>query len=118
MIATYMSMHDLIVYFSYDRKFILGCEDIWEQKAYTNATLGSVSYFFLFQLPGIILYWMYEVFHTFFVVTAQFTAFFAMVFWLFLFLYSFFVFEKIETYFKDRREHRKKLINELINLKK
>jgi hypothetical protein len=28
MLFTYISMHDLILFFSYDRKFILGCEDI------------------------------------------------------------------------------------------
>lgn len=118
MLFTYISMHDLILFFSYDRKFMLGCEDIWEQKAYTQSTAYSISYFFLFQLPGIILYWMYEIFHTFFVVTAQLVAFFAMVFWLFLFLYTFFVFEKIETYFKEKRESRKKYFLNFLNLKK
>jgi hypothetical protein len=36
--------------------------------------------------------------HTFFVVTAQFTAFFAMVFWLFFFLYTYFSVEQHEAY--------------------
>lgn len=118
MIFTYISMHDLILFFSYDRKFMLGNEDIWEQKAYTQSTVYFVSYFFLFQLPNIILYWMYEIFHTFFVVTAQLVAFFAMVFWLFLFLYTFFVFEKIETYFKEKREFRKNFFYNVLKFKK
>jgi apolipoprotein N-acyltransferase len=118
MLFTYISMHDLILFFSYNTKFMLGSEDIWEQNAYTQSTTSSISYFFLFQLPSIILYWMYEIFHTFFVVTAQFVAFFAMVFWLFLFLYTFFVFEKIENYFKFKREQRKQLYSNLLELKK
>jgi hypothetical protein len=61
---------------------------------------------------------MYEIFHTFFVVTAQLVAFFAMVFWLFLFLYTFFVFEKIETHFKQKRESRKLIFLNYLGLKK
>jgi len=118
MLFTYISMHDLIIFFSYDRKFMLGCEDLWEQKSNVSSTAHFITYFFLFQLPCIILYWMYEIFHTFFVVTAQLVAFFAMVFWLFLFLYTFFVFEKIETHFKQKRESRKLIFLNYLGLKK
>ena len=40
-----------------------------------------------------------------------------MVFWLFLFLYTFFVFEKHENYFKERRETRKKIFWDLYSNK-
>ena len=118
MTFTYISMHDLILFFAYDQKMMLGSESFWEDVSNLSVTTGSLSYFFLFSFPAWILYWMYEIFHTFFVVTAQTIAFFAMVFWLFLFLYTFFVFEKIETYFKDKREYRKKLFSNLLELKK
>lgn len=118
MTGTYVSMHDLILFFSYDQKMMLGSESFWEDVSNLSVTTGSLSYFFLFSLPAWILYWMYEIFHTFFVVTAQTIAFFAMVFWLFLFLYTFFVFEKIENYFKFKREQRKQLFSNLLELKK
>jgi hypothetical protein len=43
-------------------------------------------------------------------------AFFSMIFWLFLFLYTCFIFEKIEDYFTERRkrkeqEHREKILS-------
>ena len=117
MIATYTSMHDLILFFSYDQKLFLGSELLWEDSSNLYVSSGSWSYFFLFSLPGYVLYWMYELLHTFFLVTAQLVAFFAMVFWLFLFLYTFFVFEQVETYFKDKRAKRKKMFNDLLNLK-
>jgi hypothetical protein len=64
------------------------------------------------------LYWIYELAHTFFVVTAQFIAFFAMVFWLFFFLYTFFVFEKFEDYFSEKRKIRISKLRHLYNFKK
>jgi len=45
-----------------------------------SLTLDTFSYFFFFSLPGIFIYWVYEIGHTFFVVTIQFAAFFAIVF--------------------------------------
>ena len=45
----------------------------------------------LFLVLELYLNWVYEVFHTFFVVTGQLVAYFAMIFWLFLFLFTFFV---------------------------
>jgi hypothetical protein len=108
MLGTYASMHDLILYFSFDQRMMLGSEGFWEEVSNLNTTVDSVSYFLLFCLPGWLLYWMYEILHTFFVVTAQSIAFFAMVFWLFLFLYSFFVFEKTENHFKAKRDYKKR----------
>jgi hypothetical protein len=80
MAGTYMSMHDLILYSPYDRKAMLGCDNFWEDISNVSSTNGSMSYFLLCCLPGWVFYWVYEVLHTFFVVTAQSIAFFAMVF--------------------------------------
>jgi phosphotransferase system glucose/maltose/N-acetylglucosamine-specific IIC component len=72
-----------------------------------SMTFNSLSYFIFFGLPGRLLYWIYEVLHTYFVVTVQFIAFFAIVFWLFMFLYTFFVIEKQENYFTEKRNKRR-----------
>lgn len=117
MISTYASMHDVVLYFSFGQKMFLGAETFWEELNGVSITLDSMSYFFLFTLPGRFIYWIYEILHTFFVVTVQFAAFFAIVFWLFLFLYTFFVIEKQENYFTEKRLFRKKLYSYLYNLK-
>jgi hypothetical protein len=117
MISTYASMHDVVLYFSFGQKMFLGAETFWEELNSVSITLDSMSYFFLFSVPGRFIYWIYEILHTFFVVTVQFAAFFAIVFWLFLFLYTFFVIEKQENYFTEKRLFRKKLYTYLYNLK-
>lgn len=118
MLFTYASMHDFVMLFSFNQKMFLGSENFWEELNNVSITLDSLSYFFLFVLPSRLFYWIYEILHTFFVVTVQFAAFFAIVFWLFLFLYTFFVIEKQENYFYDKRNFRKNYFNYLINLKK
>lgn len=117
MIFTYASMHDFVMLFSFNQKMFLGSETFWEELNSISITLDSLSYFFLFTLPSRFIYWIYEILHTFFVVTVQFAAFFAIVFWLFLFLYTFFVIEKQENYFTEKRLFRKNYFNYLINLK-
>ena len=47
----------------------------------------------------------------------QFIAFFAMIFWLFLFLYSMFVSETQEAYFEFKRKLAKNTKKKLLNLK-
>lgn len=118
MLFTYASMHDFVMLFSFNQKMFLGSENFWEELNTISITLDSMSYFFLFTLPSRFFYWIYEILHTFFVVTVQFAAFFAIVFWLFLFLYTFFVIEKQENYFYEKRIFRKSYFNYLINLKK
>jgi len=56
---------------------------------------------------------MYEVLHTFFVVTVQFAAFFTIIFWLFLLFYTFFVYEEYEHYFIHLRDTSEKLAVEM-----
>jgi len=71
----------------------------------------------VFKLSGHVIYFFYELFHTLFVVTAQFIAFFAMVFWLFLFLYTMFTAELQEKFFNAKRFLRKKLFDQYNNFK-
>lgn len=106
MFFTYASMHDYILFMDYNHKYLTGNESIWEEISNINTSSSSITYFFLGVLPGHLLYWVYEVFHTFFVVTGQLVAYFAMIFWLFLFLFTFFVLEKQESYFEERRKYR------------
>lgn len=116
MISTYISLHDLILFFDFDLKLFFGVDLIWESLNNIYSTV-TISYYFFFSIFIKILYWLYELFHTFFVVTAQTIAFFAMVFWLFLFLYTFFVLEKIENFFKEKRIKKGLKISYLNSLK-
>jgi len=117
MLGTYAGMHDVVLFFSFSQKMFLGSEFFWENLNSMSLTLDTFSYFFFFSLPGIFLHWIYEIGHTFFVVTIQFAAFFAIVFWLFLFLYTMFVLEKQENYFTSKRTQRKNYYNYIYNLK-
>ena len=116
MLGTYASMHDFVLYFSFNQKMFLGAETFWEELSGVSITLDALSYYFLFTLPSIFIYWVYEILHTFFVVTVQFAAFFAIVFWLYLFLYTFFVIEKQENYFTEKRLFRINYFHHLQNL--
>ena len=113
MIFVYVSLHDLILYYSVNPRLFLGNDSFWDDLSNLSVTYESFSYFLFTKLPGKIFYWLYELAHTFFVVTAQFIAFFAMVFWLFFFLYTFFVFEKFENYFQIKREKRSEIFKKI-----
>lgn len=107
MIFIYFSMHELLLDFFFKNNLFLNYEIKSETLNNSFLNNSSISYYFLFIIPGKIFYWIYEVFHMFFVVTVQFIAFFAIVFWLFLFLYTFFVIEKQENFFFEKRIKRK-----------
>ena len=117
MLGTYAGMHDVVLYFSFGQKMFLGSETLWENLNTVNITLDTLSYYFLFTLPGVFIHWIYEILHTFFVVTVQFAAFFAIVFWLYLFLYTFFVIEKQENYLTEKRLFRSNYFKHIYNLK-
>jgi len=110
MFATYAAMHDYVLYMDYSHNYLTGNESLWEELSNVDASLNSVTYFIFAVLPGHILNWMYEVFHCFFVVTAQILAYFGMVFWLFLFLFTSFASEKQEDYYCRKRPFKKKLM--------
>lgn len=110
MLFTYFSLYECImVYTTFNSS-----EALW-QTANTHWNYsGHNSYYFLLKIPTQIIYWIYELLHTFFVLTAQFVAFFAMVFWLFLFLYTMFISEQQEKYFTEKKEKRKKMLKDLL----
>jgi len=116
MFFTYAGMHDVILYYMYDQTLLIGNESIWEEISNINLSVNSLTYFFVFTLPGHVFYWLYELFHTFFVVTGQFVAYFAMIFWLFLFLFTFFVIERQENYFNEKRKQRQKTLKKIRDL--
>lgn len=70
----------------------------------TLFSFDSWNYMIVVKLSLCLLHFLYELYHTLFVVLVQITAFLAMVFWLFSFLYTYFVMEVSETYFKDLRQ--------------
>lgn len=118
MTLTYVGLHDFIIFHIYDKSILLTTESFWDLLNSLDTTKSSISFYLLGSLPLHFFHWIYELFHTFFVVTAQTTAFFAMAFWLFLFLYSFFVSEKHENYFFEKRNQRISALDKIINLKK
>jgi len=117
MFMTYAAMHDYVLYIDYSHRYLTGNESIWEEISNVNASVSSVTYFFFGVLPGHMLNWMYEVFHTFFVVTGQLIAYLAMIFWLFLFLFTFFVIEKQESFFDERKKFRQDLLKKILKVK-
>lgn len=104
MTFVFVSLHDLILFIYMDQRTIAGNESIFDDLHNVWVSKGTTSYYFFWNILGTLFYWIYELFHTLFVLTAQFTAFFAMVFWLFFFLYTSFVLEKQEAYLYDKRE--------------
>ncbi len=117
MLLTYASMHDVILFYSYDQRLLLGNESLWDEVCNIDVTFGSFTYFMLFTLPGHILYWQYELFHVFFVLTAQIVAYIAMIFWLFQFLFNLFTFEVQEKFFGAKKWNRKKFVAKIQKLK-
>ena len=105
------SLQEFVFYFGLDYRMLV-CNDSFIDTIYNlEFNTRSLTLFFFTKLPLFILYWNYEIFHTYFVVTIQTIAFFAMVFWLFFYLFSFFFSEGHENFFKQRRIFYKKLLN-------
>lgn len=117
MLFTYGELHELVVYFNIDRNLIIMNESFVDGWSKTKTNFNLSNWYLLLKLPVILLNWLYELFHTFFMVIFQFIAFFAMIFWLFLFLYTMFVLETQENYFTFKRMFRKNYFNKIINFK-
>lgn len=117
MLFTFIELHELVIFYNVDKNVLPLNEsfnDSWDDiKTHYNFT----TYYLLYYLPTAILKWLYELFHTFFMVIFQFVAFFAMIFWLFLFLYSMFVSETQENYITFKKIFRKDFYKNKINLK-
>lgn len=117
MLFTFIELHELVIFYNLDKNLFPINEsfvDSWDNvKTYHN----SSNFYLLYTVPALLLKWLYELFHTFFMVIFQFIAFFAMIFWLFLFLYTMFVSETQENYFTFKRAFRKDFYKNKINLK-
>jgi hypothetical protein len=79
MLFTYLSMNDLVLFFFFNNNFFFYSENFYDDFSFLNSS-SSLSYFIFFGLTGKFIYLIYEVLHTYFVVTVQFSAFFAIVF--------------------------------------
>nr|YP_004841708.1 Ymf66 [Ichthyophthirius multifiliis]AEL89250.1 Ymf66 [Ichthyophthirius multifiliis] len=110
MFVTYISLSHYVAEFELTNNFIIFNDLKGSFNNYNNFK-SNISYYILVILPFKFFYWIYELLHTLFLVTSQFVAFFAIVFWLILFLYTFFVIEKFEDFFKYKRANRIKYNN-------
>jgi len=117
MTFTFASFHEIILIHEVNRSFLLGDEyfsEIFSSNAYT---FFGACFHFLIKIASHIIYFFYELFHLLFVVTAQIIAFHAMVFWLFLFLYTMFSTELHEKFFFQKRLAYKINANKYLNFK-
>lgn len=118
MFSTYAAMHEFVLFLYWDTTLWAGNVSLWEDFSKIKSSWSNVDYFIVFVLPTHIGNWLYEVYHTFFVVTGQTIAFISMIYWLFLFLFTFFITEKQEKFFEEKRTLRQKSLDKIINLKK
>jgi len=99
---TFFSLYEFILFFVNVNWFNSNFENLTTLISQSNGY--HASYYYFLYVVNKVIYWIYELLHTFFVTIAQFVAFFAMVFWLFLFLYTMFVVEEFEKYLDDKRK--------------
>jgi hypothetical protein len=117
MLFTFASFHELVIVHTIEKSWIMGDESFLDDLITGVSSPNGFCYFFIFKLSGHIIYFFYELFHLFFVVIAQIIAFNAMVFWLFLFLYTMFSTELHEKFFNVKRYAKKQLLKKYWNLK-
>lgn len=116
MFLAYAGLHDYVIFMHYDRLYIVCNESVWEEISNIGTSPRAFTYFILGTLPTILMSLLYEVVHTIFVLTGQFVAYFGMIFWLFLFLFTFFIVEEQEKYFKTRKKFRQDFMEEIKKL--
>lgn len=116
MLVTFLSISHYVSEFGLTNNIMITSEDQTNGMNELNTNFSS-TYYILTVLPGKFLYWIYESVHTIFLVTSQFIAFVAIIFWLFLFLYTFFIIEKHEDFFSKKRIERKEKLKHIYNLK-
>jgi hypothetical protein len=80
MFIVYVSMHDLVIETYYYNQLFNGTESIWEELSNLDASVPSITYFLVCVLPTIINNWLFEIIHTFFVITGQLIAYIGMIF--------------------------------------
>lgn len=109
MYLTFVIMHDTLAFFLFPENMFLGSMDyLWEDSSNLLVSAVSITYTFVISLYSSLFRLLFELAHTIFVCTAQFIAFFAISFWFFLFLYTFFTSIKLEAYFNFKRNLRSK----------
>lgn len=112
MVVVYCMMHDMVILQEISHCFVPLSDDLFDDILNLKFNAYSISYFLLLVVPSHFMHWGYEVFHTFFVVTAQFAAFFTIAIWLFLLFYTFFVYEQYEKHFSNLRATREEMYKE------
>lgn len=117
MFVTYISLSHYVIEFELTNNTLILNENNFQYINDLNYYNSSITYYILTVLPGKFFYWCYEILHTLFLVTSQFIAFFAIVFWLILFLYTFFIIEKHENFFFYKRKQRSLKMKSILNLK-
>lgn len=102
MTFTFASFHEIIMIHEINRGILSGDESFSEIFS-NDSSLINTCFHFMAKISNHIIYFFYELIHLLFVVTAQIIAFHAMVFWLFLFLYTMFSTELHEKFFFQKR---------------
>jgi len=117
MFLTYCAMCD-VFFFNHDLgRGLGGFEEIWNDTANMGVNMATFFYIICDIFPRIVIRFIFEIGHTIAVCSIQYFAFFAIVFWFFLFLYTFFCAVKLEAYFWEKRNNRKIMINNYIKNK-
>lgn len=102
------SYYDYVMFYNYKSlMFVKQADSLID----TSSIFNVATYWFLVKVPGTLMYIAYEVLHLWFILISQTISFFAMIFWLFLYLYSFFLIIAVEGFFNKRRAHRLLLLN-------
>lgn len=113
-IVTFINMHDLVLHLNFNSNSLLASEDIIATFVNDDYSLNS-SYFAFINFPKFGIEALFELFHTLFILVLQSIAFFAIVFWLFLFFYTTFILGKIENYFTQKRQARQLEVENFYN---
>jgi len=99
MLIACASYYDYVMFYNFKASMFIGQTPVIKDASNFNV----IVYWLLIKIPGIFLYVSYEVLHLWFILISQTLAFFAMIFWLFLYLYSFFLSLTVENHFRSAR---------------
>lgn len=80
MVAVYAMMHETVSFEYVTSYFLPMASDLYDNVQNFITSNVTVTNLFVGKIPAQLAYWAYEVFHTFFVVTTQFAAFFTIAF--------------------------------------
>jgi hypothetical protein len=104
MFLTFIVMHDTLSFCNFVSNMFLSFFDyLWEDLCNVAVSSKDMAYLTIIATYSTLFRLLFELVHTLFVCTAQLIAFFAITFWFFSFLYTFFVLVNFEMYFKSKR---------------